>query len=284
VGTYDLHYAQAVLTKLVEFTVTRQLVSSMHLATPSSASAIATDQVDAGVATQLQTDASGAHPCTGTAQAVMAGLGSSFRNAFDSERLEEDAIEAHLAGTSLDFGALASYEQAHLAASLESCTSIIDVATTKLALQLRKQIVDGASFASVADAHASQGTGAGGTVGCPIESDWVAGLGATVAALKVGQVSKPVAYNGSYLLILVSSRKLEPAANVVAQLATTEQAAYQTLYGRALQQCKVSVAPVYGSWARVVSSAGIQLGINSPPDRAVKFAPNSPAVLGPTVS
>jgi hypothetical protein len=280
VGTYDLHYAEAVLTQLVKFAVTHQIVTSLHLATPSSDMTLAGQQVESGAAAQLESTSESGSTCKGTAQSIINGLGTSFRDAFDTEQLEEDAVDAHLAGTSLQPGALASYEQAHVVSTTESCTSVIEVTTRKLAQQLYGQIRAGAKFATVANAHKGQGTGAGGAIGCPLKSQWVAALGSKVVALKVGQVSQPVSFNGHWLLLLVTSRKLEPAAGMLAQLATTEQTAFQKLYGQALQHSKIAVAPIYGAWASTVSSAGIQVAITPPPDRASKFAPNENAVLG----
>jgi len=277
VGTYAVSYADTVLTQLVKFAVTRDLVTSLHLVIPAGASAMATAQVQARITSELASAVSASRPCTGTAQTIMSGLGTYYRQALENNQLEQDALDSYLAGVSLQPAALAGYEQAHVAATLESCTSLIDVATRKLAQQLYGQIHGGASFATVADAHASQGTGPGGAVGCPLESEWVGGLGATVAKLTVGQLSSPVAFNGGWLLLLVSSRKLEPFPNLLAQLATTEATAFQKLTGRAYQRSKVSVASVYGSWTQTSSSSGIEVGISPPPDKASKFAPTTTA-------
>jgi hypothetical protein len=278
-GTWSEAYAGYVLAQLIKFEVLRNVVVAHHLSEPASDMSAAKAQVEADLA---QATRSG---CTGTGSQAIADAGATFRSDLVANQLDDDAYSAYLAGTSLQSATLASWEQAHRAALAESCTSVIQVSTEALARKLAAAIRGGASFAAEATSHSqSSGTGAGGALGCILESQWAAGLGPKVAALSVGAVSAPVSYESGWLLFLVTRRVTEPLPGVLNLLTTSELNAFDQHYAGALGAAHVTVSPLYGTWHLVVSKAGVDVSIVPPSHRACTYAPQAADAGCPTTS
>jgi hypothetical protein len=270
-GTWNSTYAGFVLEQLIKFEVLAQLVAAHHLYVPGSDLSAAKTEAEAG----LQT--AGATGCTGTATAVD-DAGTVFETAYVRNQLYEDAYAAYLAGISLKPAVLKSWEQAHQGATLESCTSVIQVATESLAVKLEAAIRGGASFATEANTNTqSTGTGKGGVVGCVLEKQWSAGLGPTVSALQVGVVSQPVHYQSSWLLFLVTKRVPEPLDGLLAILQIDESARFNQQYATAFTRANITVSPVYGTWRVAVSKAGISASLVPPSDKACAYSPAASA-------
>jgi parvulin-like peptidyl-prolyl isomerase len=211
--------------------------------------------------------------CPGTAATIISGLGPSFHTALLDNQVNQDLYSAYLAGVSLQPDALASWERSHAAAATQSCTSVIEVATDKVALKIEKAVINGASFATEATTYSqNSGTGSGGAVGCVLESQWTGDLGPVVGALTVGVVSKPVKYQSSWLLFDVTKRQLEPTTDVVPQIDSLESSAFNVQYSKALVAADISVSPVYGSVQRKAVQGGYSLAVVPPSSKACVYA------------
>jgi len=266
-GTWNEEFAGYVLTQLIKFSLLQQMVAARHLVVPAA------DLSDAKTEVESAIQGAGQTGCSGTPATAINDAGAVFQTALLDNQLDQDAYSAYLAGTSLDPAALASWGQSHQTITAESCTSVIQVSSNSLARKLETAIRGGVSFAKEADRYNAQNTtGKGGEVGCVLEQQWVGGLGPTVSGLQVGVVSRPVSYQSAWLLFLVTKRVAEPADGLLAILEQHEATSFNQQYGKVLSDAHVTVSPVYGTWKRTRSSAGIALSIVPPSSKACAYA------------
>lgn len=265
--TWSETYAGYVLAQLIKFQVLANLVTGHHLYLPASDVSVARAQIASSLAAASRSG------CSATGVKALAEAGDAYRTDLVANQLQEDAYLAYLAGTSLHPNALASWEQAHPASTLESCTSVIQVTSHSQAVSIEAAIRAGASFASEANSNNPSGaTGAGGSVGCIVEQDFPGTLGLTVAALPVGVVSPPVTYQADSLLFLVTKRLPEPLPAVLGLLGSDETTSFNAHYAAALSKAHITVSPAYGSWSVAVSKGGVDVIIQPPSDSSCAYA------------
>lgn len=265
-GTWNEAYADYVLAQLIKFQVLENLVVARHVYVPGSDMSVAKAQI----AASLTGDS--AAGC-GNAATALAQAGSTFQDDLVANQLNIDAYSAQLAGTSLQPGMLASWEQAHPGSIMQSCTSVIQLSSHSEAIKIAAAINAGANFATEADAHTqATSTAKGGVVGCVLEKQWTGGLGPTVAALPLSKVSSPVHFGAGWLLFFVSKRIRVPPPAVLSVLASDEMTAFGARYAAALSTAHVMVSPVYGSWLVAVSKAGVNVTIVPPSDKSCAYS------------
>jgi parvulin-like peptidyl-prolyl isomerase len=277
-GTWNAAFAGYVLTQLIKFSLLHQLVTARHL------QVLSTDQNTAKAEVESAIEATGQTKCSGTVASAVGNAGS-FQTALLDNQLDQDAYSAFLAGASLQPASLARWERIHRSSATQSCTSVIGVSTQALALAIAKAIRAGSSFASEATKNSRlSGTGPGGDVGCVLPGTLPSGLGTVVANLKIGAVSKPVDYDGGWLLFSVRKRQLEPTVDVVPLLNQLEVTAFNAEYAKALGAAHISVSPAYGTLQRKVEQGGISLAIVPPSTKACAYALSGTAAGCPTTT
>jgi len=287
--TWNATFADFVLTQLIKFRILDEMVAARHLAVPPADRAaelgLATSEAEDAIAENLSLLEQESVTCPGTPTSIIEGLATPLSTALIGNQVNVGVYSAYLAGTSLQPAALASWEHSHPAVTTQSCTSVIGVATEKLARQIQKAVLSGSSFASEANRY-SQNTGAGkgGAVGCVLESQWTANLGPVVAALKVGVVSHPVKYQSGWLLFEVTKRQLEPTGDIVPEIDQLELSAFDAQYSKALVAAHVTVSPVYGSVQRKAVSGGYSLAVVPPSTKACAYALSAGAAGCPTTT
>ena len=250
-GTYNAGFSAEVLSILIQDEVVRQELVRLKVPEPSYLAAIARSQLE--VAT---TPASG---CPGgTGAAVFAAFSPSYRAQLLAFQMDQDALSARLAGTSLLPSGLAAYEAAHQSEASIDCVSVLEVGTKKVATSLRSQLLRGASFAALARAHSIDQTTAplGGAVGCIPDADFNAPLNTLIAGLTPGQVSSVVPFRTDWLLLLVTGRRAESSSQLISSLATKEQARLGAVIDGLIRSAKVAVDPRYGTWTRASAFPG----------------------------
>jgi hypothetical protein len=273
-GTYSATFGATVLSILIQDRVAHQEVERLGLAEPSALEPAALAQLQAAY-----TPASG---CPGSGASVLAAFSPYYRELLVRFQLDEDALSAHLAGTTLEPGPLGTYVAHHKNAMMMACVSVIETGTKATALSLRSEILGGASFAVVAKAHSVDSTTApgGGVIGCIPDEDFNAPLNKVIAGLTVGRVSSPVAFSSSWLLLLVSQRKPETSQQLIPSLVTQEVSALNTLIPRLLGSAKVEVDPQYGTWNTKGTLARVEANVGPP----AGIVPNAGANAGPKAS
>ncbi|MGO9964604.1 MAG: peptidylprolyl isomerase [Acidimicrobiales bacterium] len=273
-GTYNATFAAQMLSILVQDKVVRGDVGRMRLAEPPALESAALAQLE-----QASTPASG---CPGSGATVLAAFPAWYRKLLIRFQEDEDALSAHLAGTSLAQGALNSYVARHRNAMTQACVSVIEVGSKATALSLRSQIHGVASFASVARAHSIDTTTAaqGGVIGCVPDADFNPPLNTVLAGLKVGSVSSPVPFNSDWLLLVVSQRQKETYQQVIESLVSEELKTLNKVFPQLLKTAKVTVDPQYGTWSTTGTLARVKANAGPPAD----VVPNAGANTGPTAA
>jgi hypothetical protein len=285
--TYAMQYADTVLQDLIEFGITTQMFDSDHLSASPWAYAQAKQQIEERWTTSLAGILGNQHANCGSASSILDKMGPVFAKATIDSQVQQDAIAARLAGTSLDPVGISRFVAKYPAAAIDSCVSVIEVATRASALKIRKAIEGGAKFATEATKYSTaQGVGAGGAVGCSPGEEWAANLGKYINPLATGALSQPVAFSGNYLLITVTSRKTVPAADLISELASVVSAEFNKVSTLALLHTSVAIDPAYGSWKVTGSVTSATVSVQPPPGAAAAAAaaPNKNAVTPSTIA
>ena len=219
--------------------------------------------------------------CTVNGTAIVSNFSKTYRDFLISVEVEQDLLAAQMAGATFSAAGLAAYATTHQASAYDACVSAILVASQATAASARAKIESGTSFATVAKATSTDQSSAstGGVLGCLPLSEFQSPLNGDLANLKVGQVSQPIAFSGSYVLLQVTSRRapteLEAlnylVGSVSAQELATVSATESTLH--------VSVDPEYGKWEKVSGTYAVV----PPSGPAVGDLVNSAAVTPPTI-
>ena len=195
----------------------------------------------------------------------------------------EDAIAAHLAGTSLSPASLATYEAAHPSTTSETCISLIEVTSKAAATGIAQAIKRGASFATEAADNSIDTSNAkqGGVLGCASNLSSLGPYAKPVEALSLHQVTAPLSYASGgttlWLLFTVTSRPPESPAALLEQLLSTERAPFVATIEHAVSKASVSVSSQYGTWKKAGE-------IVPPSTAASRDAPDPTAVLGPALN
>ncbi|MGD1011580.1 MAG: peptidylprolyl isomerase [Acidimicrobiales bacterium] len=271
-GTYSATFADEVLSILIQDKAVHQDIARLGLPEPASLYPVALAQIRETIA-----PASG---CSGSGASLVAAFPASYRERLLVFQADEDALAAHLAGTTLGRSAVASFVSRHATEMALACVSVIQVGSRTMATSLRQEVLGGASFAALARAHSTDSASApeGGAIGCIPDTDFDSPLNKVIAALVLGRVSNPVAFNSSWLLLLVTQRHAETYSEVISSLLSAEQDELSTLFPRVIRAARVEVDPQYGNWDTVPSLARVRPNVGPP----AAFVPNSAANTGPS--
>lgn len=274
-GTFSTSFVDFWLSQQVDDLLIEGLAARQHLAIDQRAlragRADLTRSIDAVLGDAAASSGQGVL-CAPSGAAVVATLPSSVLSTLVRAQAAADLVLSHAAGYGLGRGQLARYFVRHEAQFRTICLSAIQVPTEAAAVAVRTAIESGEPFAAAARADSTDPTSAaaGGALGCYGADD---GAYPTVAAdvkgLAVGQVSQPVANNGSYLLLLVTG--VQPAS-FDAVVPAVRQAVLSAGSARAstelrlfTEHASVSIDPRYGHWS---SKSGIGIAPPATPRSA----------------
>ncbi len=209
-----------------------------------------------------------------TGQEVLATMPSSFVDAEVQFDATAGALEEDLAGVGSSPSALAGYYAGHQGQFDTGCFEAAEFSSESAAQQAADEAAFGTAFSQVASGATNSGT-----IPCNVLTAVAAELGVHVSELddlSVGQVSAPIALNGSYLLVQLTKRTPTPYAEADAAVAQAVQQAGSSATQRALtvaeRRSTVSVDPRYGVWRPV------QASVFTP------FTPASSDVLNPSAN
>jgi hypothetical protein len=274
-STFAAPFAAEVLTELIQYAAARDEVERLGLAEGAFARQLAVTQLQTAF-----TPSSSDSGCTATGSQVFAGFSSTYKSLVTQYQLDDDVLSAHLAGLSLTRAGVAAYEKTHRSESSLSCTSVIEVASKATAVTAKDRIAAGASFASVAKSESTDSSGkSGGAIGCLFPSEFTSPLNTDIADLPVGQVSAPVQFESSYLLLLVTSRPLASVSDAAGEIFDAEQAKVSSLLSKTTSGGLVTIDPAYGTWEH--SSSGWAVESSAGPANALL---PSPAAVTPVAA
>lgn len=274
-GTYDAAFAASQLTLMIQEQVLSNLLQSLSISARPAQISLATSRLT------LEFNPPAQSTCTVSGADILASFPSSYRNLTVTVEVEQELLAAHLAGFTMSASGLAAYATAHRSSAYDACVSDILVATEATATADRAKIESGSSFGSVAKASSTdQNTASsGGVIGCVPLADFSGTLPDDLAKLALNQVSQPISYSGSYLLLEVTSRQapteLEALNYLVNATATKENVALSA----AAAKLKVSIDPQYGRWEKVNGT----FEVVPPSGPAVGDLVNSASVTPPTI-
>ncbi len=258
-STFDTAFVDFWLSQQVDDLLIEGLAARQHLAIDTGAldagRADLTSSINAVLGDAAASSGQGAL-CAPSGAAVVSTLPPSMVATLVRAQAAADLVLSHAAGYGLGPSELARYFVGHQAQFQTICLSAIQVATQATASAVRAAIEAGEPFAAAATADSTDPTSAaaGGALGCYQADD---GAYPTVAAdvkgLAVGQVSQPVANNGSYLLLLVTGVKpasFDSVIPAVREAVLSMGSAKASAELRAFtERASVVVDPRYGRWS-----------------------------------
>jgi hypothetical protein len=249
-STVSTSYASNYLNTLIVHQLVLDLAAKKHLqVTPQDLTTAHTELVNQTSAI-LQEVANSKYACQSAAgAATLASVPKSFVNdivTFDATVgvFEED--EAGVGSTTAD---LERYYGAHASEFDTACLTLAEYTSQTAAAAAVAQVAAGTAFAQVA----SQVTG-GGPQGCTILYGLASQLpaGSNLQGLPVNTVSSPIAFNGSYLLLEITSRMSTPFAKATTAVEAAVQSAgaakTQKVIGAAEKAASIAVDQRYGEW------------------------------------
>jgi len=232
----------------------------------------ATADLIASMDAAIGTVAGSSYACQYTGTQTLGSMPSDFINQqISAEQASESFLVTH-GGIGLDTASLERFYAQNLRRFDTICASGILVSSQAQAAALRKQVLNGASFASLAKAYSiDKASGArGGALGCfaPPSSSY----GAVVSDFRgvgVGGVTKPLpSAQGTYVILMMTSRAPNTFASVVAQVrqaalgadGINAKAAAQALF----VMTRISINPAYGSWKVSAAVNGVVVPVLPP--------------------
>ncbi len=281
-GSFDTAFVDFWLSQRVDDLLVERLAAGQHLAIDARALAAGRADLMSSMDSVLGAAAVSAGQsavCAASGAAVLTTLPSSMVDELVRAQAAGDLVLAHAAGYGLSQNQLSRYFALHSDQFQTICLSAIQVATPASAAALRASIEAGGSFAALAKANSTDQASAanGGALGCFTANQGAYQTVATdVKGLAVGQVSQPIANNGSYLLLMVtrdfpaSFDAVVPAVRHQVLVAGSTKASAEL--HSFTKTASISIDPRYGQW-----SAGVGVGIAPP------TSPRSSDLLNPNL-
>ncbi len=261
-GTFDSHFAASILSGRISQVLIDQELARRGITLTSEDLKLAEADVVASFASNSG-QSSTSSPTEGS-QRLFDSFPSYYREHLLASSAALTALEARVANVDISESGMARYYAAHHQNYTLTCVSDIAVSSQSQALGLFAQLGAGADFATLASRSSSVNPGEGGSLGCNPPGTFVSAFQTVVDSLSVGQVASPVEVNGSWHIIKVIGRKLEPLGSVTAsirqsmlQSATSKITAALTALER---RADVTVNPAYGRYVK----AGQQTGVVPP--------------------
>ncbi len=267
-GTFNTAFVDFWLEQQINNLLVEQLAAHQNLRIDAGSLGAGRDDLAGSISSVLANAAASSGQgavCAPDGASVISTLPAGLTNQLVRAQAAGDLVLSHAAGYGLNTPELSRFFDGHRDQFDTICLSVIQVATESSATSLRAAIVGGESFAAAAKANSTDTASAanGGAVGCYSATDSAyTTVRADVKGLSVGEVSQPVANNGSYLLLMVTSTQpavfdaVVPAVRQAVLAAGSTKAASEL--SRLTKSASVSVDPRYGRWS------GSGVGIHPP--------------------
>ncbi len=279
--TASAAFASNYVDTLIGHQLVLELAAKDGLVVTSQDLTTAHAQLEAQITSILADVAGSTYACgAGSTALTAADVLHTMPSSFIDRTVRYDAavslFEKHQAGVGPTTADLEQYFTAHSDAFDTACFTVAEYTSEADAQAAAAQVAAGTPFSQVA----SEATG-GGPQGCDILYGIASSLpaGSNLQELPLNTVSSPIAVNGNYLLIEITSRtptsfaKAESEVQAAAETAGADKA--RTAINAAERRATVTVDPRYGNWAPVKAEV---IPPTSPPVTDVLNAPaNNPA-------
>lgn len=254
-GVYDATFVDDWLGSMITNRVVAQVVARKGLRVTSGDLAVARGVLTRRITTILDSDArslgAAAPGCGGSGAAVLGSLPGWFVAEQVRAEAGQAILDARAAHAGLTPAGISSYFETHRSTFDKDCISIIVVRTRAEARDAEAALARGVTFAREAAAASAttQTAAAGGVAGCGLLAGTF--LARPLAAMAVGKVSGPVAGNGVFWVVRLTSRSGQPLASVRAAVVTAVLRAGQVRTGKevasAIASSSLAVDPRYGT-------------------------------------
>ena len=286
--TASTAFASNYVDTLIGHQLVLELAAKDDLQVTSQDLATAHAQLEAQITSVLQDVAGSSYACgTGATALTAADVLHTMPSSFIDRTVRFDAtvslFEKHLAGVGPTTADLESYFTAHSGDFDTTCFTVAEYTSEADAQAAAAQVAAGTPFSQVA----SQTTG-GGPQGCDILYGISSSLpaGSNLQELPLNTVSSPIAVNGNYLLIEITSRTptsfatAKPEVQAAAESAGAGKA--RSAINAAERKAAVTVDARYGSW--VPLKAQVVPPPSPPVSDVLNAAANNPASTTTTSS
>lgn len=240
--SYSAAFAAEMLTTLVEERALDVQLGRQHLVLDDFARSLGLSELEQALAPGGSSDQS----CTTPAATILAELPASTRDHFVNLQAAQDVLAARSVGVPLTQAGVGAWASAHPSEATLSCLDVAAFSSTSAAASFQRSVSGGASFATAAAAAGTQPES-----GCLSAATLPAPLPSVIGSLSVNNVSSPVSYNGGYLVVELTSRRLASGTEAAGLLMNVTASKVSAIVDAALAGVQVSVDPTYGSWKKV---------------------------------
>ncbi|HLI42877.1 MAG TPA: hypothetical protein VKU92_00205 [Acidimicrobiales bacterium] len=275
-STYDSSFVAYVLTNLVNGVIAHRLAVRYRLPESPAARALAREQVLGAFASELSST-----QCGTSSQPILRQLGPELSGSFIQLQLDEDALAARAEHIPLTLAGLAAWERSHARATKQACLSGVFVKTRAEADRVRAALRRGEPLQAVIARYSPSQGASRGVLGCYTASELTSiepAIEHAAAATSIGGAAAPVAYQGAWLVIVVTSRPFEPAVDALNSIFTATAPTFAKQIAAAVRAAHVEVNPQYGRWTTSKALAASGFGGKVVPNRV----PSSAVLLNPS--
>lgn len=275
-GTYDTRFTDLVLSYMIDAQLARDATASKGIKLTPLAGTLAAEQWRGLVGSSVT-------GCTESPPAVLAALPTNFRDALYTLYAAIDSLVAKEMGIgSLTPAGIDAYLATHRNSALLDCLNFIQVTTLAKAQTVEALLGAGATFGSVASKYS---VASSDSAGCVAPAQLPAALQAALSNLQIGGVTKPVAFQSDYLVLNLTARTPEKAADVESQIASSTRQQFANLVTSFDGFETVRVDPAYGTWSTTArAGSGTPGSITPPTGPPAQVVPSPAAAVGPAVS
>jgi parvulin-like peptidyl-prolyl isomerase len=269
-STYSAAVSAELLTTLIDGKLLQNAAQHLGLSLTPIGRKVAEDE------SASQLGPTSTSTCKTAGATVLQSLPASFRAAFLSLAQARTELGAKFAGVALDADAIEAYARAHPKVSELYCVSAIITSTKPAAQALVSAARSGASFSDLAKAHSIDPTSAarGGALGCALSGQLTSQLQGPVLALGIGQVSEPISFDGSFVVLQLTSKKQASDEDVASVIEQSVNGQLSTYLKNLQKNANVEVDARYGKWQN--AAGGWQ--VTPPSGPAAKYLPNASAL------
>lgn len=240
--SYSAAFAAQMLTTLVEQQALDARLRAEHIVTTKFAKTAASAELAEAFAPGGQNDQS----CTLQGAIVLAQLPASVRQRLIDLQAGEDVLASRAEGVPFTAAGIAKWAAANPAQATLSCVELAAFTSPTSAASFEKAVKAGGDFATSATAAGTQPDS-----GCVQATTLPSAIASAVAALSPSGLTAPIAYQGEYLVLQLTSRRVATGAEAAQLLLNTASAKISAIVHSTLAAAKVTVDPAYGTWAKV---------------------------------
>lgn len=275
-GTFDAEFAAQVVTLRIYYTLVEEELEDRGVEL--------TDDDLAAARRSAETNLSGGAGDSAAGRRVLNGFSDDYRDTLVRREALVTKLSEVLSDADVDDEAMRDYYEDNQAEFTEVCAKHVLVDTQEAAVAVAGELRGGADLAAVARARSTDPSAQqnGGDLGCEPASTYVPAFREATLSQPLGGVGEPVQTEFGWHVVVVSSRTVQPFADVRGQireqlLAQSGDAVNEWLLD-ALEKARISVNRKFGRFDRSPASGQIPRVV--PPTQAAATTVPAPAPPG----